>query len=116
MRATCGCSQTSAVVSRSMSCSWIRKAANICNFVNHCYDLASEVLDRYGIPFSSMLPLIDETARKVHSMSPKSAQTGPAIRYDENVIGMQSRMLAYDDRIRQIYDIMSKSIHERNEK
>ena len=87
-----------------------------CNFVNHCYDLASEVLDRYGIPFSSMLPLIDETAGKVHSMSPKSAQTGPAIRYDENVIGMQSRMLAYDDRIRQIYDIMSKSIHERNEK
>ena len=87
-----------------------------CNFVNHCYDLASEVLDRYDIPFSSMLPLIDETARKVHSMSPKSAQTGPAIRYDENVIGMQSRMLAYDDRIRQIYDIMSKSIHERNEK
>ena len=83
---------------------------------DHCYDLASEVLDRYDIPFSSMLPLIDETARKVHSMSPKSAQTGPAIRYDENVIGMQSRMLAYDDRIRQIYDIMSKSIHERNEK
>ena len=81
-----------------------------------CFYLASEVLDRYDIPFSSMLPLIDETARKVHSMSPKSAQTGPAIRYDENVIGMQSRMLAYDDRIRQIYDIMSKSIHERNEK
>ena len=25
-----------------------------CNFVNHCYDLASEVLDRYDIPFSSM--------------------------------------------------------------
>lgn len=87
-----------------------------CNFVNHCYDLASEVLDRYDIPFSSMLPLIDETARKVHSMSPKSAQTGPAIRYDENVIGMQSRMLNYDDRIRQIYDIMSKSIHQRSGK
>lgn len=87
-----------------------------CNFVNHCYDLASEVLDRYDIPFSSMLPLIDETARKVHSMSPKSAQTGPAIRYDENVIGMQSRMLDYDDRIRQIYDLMSKSIHQRSGK
>ena len=87
-----------------------------CNFVNHCYDLASEVLDRYDIPFSSMLPLIDETARKVHSMSPKSAQTGPAIRYDKNVIGMQSQMLSYDDRIRQIYDLMSKSIHQRSEK
>ena len=86
------------------------------NFANHCYELCDEILGKYDIPFEVMLPLIDETARKVHSMSPKSAQTGPAIRYDENVIGMQSRMLAYDDRIRQIYDIMSKSIHERNEK
>ena len=85
-----------------------------CNFVNHCYDLASEVLDKYGIPFSAMLPLIDETARKVHTVSPREAQTGPAVRYDENVINMQSSMLAGNERLRQIYDMMSRSIHQRN--
>ena len=83
-----------------------------CNFVNHCYDLASEVLDRYDIPFSSMLPLIDEIARKVHSVKPREAQTGPAIRYDRNVMDMQKNLLADTPRIQRIYEIMSDSIHE----
>ena len=26
-----------------------------------------------------MLPLIDETARKVHELAPRDAQTGPAV-------------------------------------
>lgn len=40
-----------------------------------------------------MLPLIDETAKKVHEMKPKDAQTGPAVRYDENVISRQMQLL-----------------------
>lgn len=85
-----------------------------CNFANHCYDLASCVLDKYDIPFDVMLPLIDETARKVHEVSPLKAQTGPAVRYDENVIGMQRDMLPGGSLIQQIYSLMSKSIHERS--
>ena len=65
-----------------------------CNFVNHCYALSAELLEKHGIPFSVMLPLIDETALKVHQLHPLEAQTGPAVRYDENVIRMQSSMLA----------------------
>lgn len=83
-----------------------------CNFANHCYELSEEVLEKYGIPFSVMLPLIDETARKVHSVSPRMGQTGPAVRYDENVINMQRGLLADNRRIQQIYDVMSNSIHE----
>lgn len=41
-----------------------------------------------------MLPLIDETAAKVYVLSPSQAQTGPAIRYDENVIGKHLDALA----------------------
>lgn len=83
-----------------------------CNFTNHCYNLAEEVLSKYDIPFEVMLPLIDETARKVHNVSPYNAQTGPAVRYDENVINMQRDMLPAESRIRQIYELMSKDIHE----
>lgn len=83
-----------------------------CNFTNHCYHLAEEVLSEYGIPFDVMLPLVDETARKVHGMSPYEAQTGPAVRYDENVINMQRGMLPEASGIRQIYELMSKDIHE----
>lgn len=83
-----------------------------CNFANHCYELSAEVLERYNIPFDVMLPLIDETARKVHQIAPKAAQTGPAVRYDKNVITMQHELLAYNPRIQQIYDMMGNSIHE----
>ena len=83
-----------------------------CNFTNHCYDLAARVLEPQGIPFSVMLPLIDETARKVHELSPHDAQTGPAVRYDENVINRQMAMID-DENTRQIYKLLSQSIHDK---
>ena len=84
-----------------------------CNFTNHLYALAAELLQKYNLPFEAMLPLIDETARKVHELTPKEAQTGPAIRYDEQVISKHLQMLADDERKQQVYELMSKSIHER---
>ena len=83
-----------------------------CNFANHCYAVSQELLQQHGIPFDVMLPLIDETAAKVHGMTPKEAQTGPAVRYDENVIGKQIRLLENQPYFQKIYDCMSKSIHE----
>lgn len=82
-----------------------------CNFVNHCYELSSEVLQAHGIPFDVMLPLIDETAQKVHHLSPADAQTGPALRYDENVIRSQSLLLKDNPLMKDLYDRMSVSIH-----
>lgn len=87
-----------------------------CNFVNHCYALSAELLEKHGIPFSVMLPLIDETARKVHQLHPLEAQTGPAVRYDENVIRMQSSMLADSPLLQEIYNLLSVSIHRKSER
>lgn len=83
-----------------------------CNFVNHCYDISSEILSAHGIPFDVMLPLIDETARKVHSLSPHDAQTGPAIRFDENVINAQAQLLSDSPRLKDLYLLLSESIHK----
>lgn len=82
-----------------------------CNFVNHCYALAADVLGRDGIPFDVMWPLIDETARKVHRLSPVEAQTGPAVRYDRNVMDRQCAMLDGEPERKALYEMMSRSIH-----
>lgn len=84
-----------------------------CNFVNHCYTMAADVLEKHGLPFDIMLPLIDETARKVHSMSPADAQTGPAMRYDENIMREHGKMLRDNPFVKDIYDRMSISIHKK---
>lgn len=83
-----------------------------CNFVNHCYALSREILEEHGIPFDVMLPLIDETAAKVHELAPKDAQTGPAVRYDENVLRAQGALLKSNPQMKDIYDRMSMSIHK----
>lgn len=82
-----------------------------CNFTNHMYALAAELLKKYELPFEVMLPLIDETARKVHEVEPRAAQTGPAIRYDENVINGHLQMLADEPEMQELYRLISGSIH-----
>ena len=56
------------------------------NYTNLMYRIASELLRDTQIPFRALLPLIDNTAAKVHTMTPAQAQTGPAQRGDEAVM------------------------------
>lgn len=71
-------------------------------------------MGKCGLPFDVLFPLIDETARKVHDLAPLKAQTGPAIRYDDNVIKAQMELLGTDEMLTNIYMKMSKSIYQRN--
>ncbi len=82
-----------------------------CNFSNHLYALCDRILQERNLPFEVMLPLIEETAAKVADMPPAQAQTGPAIRYDKNIIENQKALLT-DETMRDIYDLMSRSIHQ----
>ena len=81
-----------------------------CNFSNHMYALSAKLLEKYGMPFEAMLPLIDETARKVHELSPADAQTGPAIRRDGNVMDKHLALLSDEPVLQEIYEMISKSI------
>ena len=67
-------------------------AVFICNFTNHMYALAADLLEKYNLPFDVMLPLIDETARKVHELTPLDAQTGPAVRYAGRLAGITANI------------------------
>ena len=84
-----------------------------CNFTNHIYALSEQLLEKEGLPREYLLPLIDETAAKVHEMPALKAQTGPAIRYDENVINKHLDMLADEPDMQNLYRILSQSIHNK---
>lgn len=83
-----------------------------CNFVNHCYAIADDELKKVGLPFSVMLPLINETAAKIQQLSPREAQTGPAARWDTDVMERQKLLLKDNERLRTIYELMSIDIHD----
>jgi predicted short-subunit dehydrogenase-like oxidoreductase (DUF2520 family) len=76
------------------------------------YTMAAELLSNTHIPFRALLPLIDETAAKIHSLHPSDAQTGPARRGDENV--MEHHMSLLNDEQKQVYQILSEAIRKRN--
>lgn len=61
-------------------------AVFVCNFVNQLYQIGNEICDNNQVPFEILHPLIQETAQKVLNLSPKEAQTGPALRNDSLTI------------------------------
>jgi predicted short-subunit dehydrogenase-like oxidoreductase (DUF2520 family) len=83
-----------------------------CNFVNYFYTVASDILKSKDIPFDVLRPLILETAMKVQKMDPEDAQTGPAVRFDENLINDHLNELNEFSDYRQLYKSISKSIFE----
>jgi predicted short-subunit dehydrogenase-like oxidoreductase (DUF2520 family) len=83
-----------------------------CNFVNHFYTIASDILKSKNIQFDVLKPLILETAKKVQEMEPEKAQTGPAIRFDNNIIDAHLHELKDFGDYRELYKSISKSIFE----
>ena len=79
------------------------------NFTNHMYAIAADILKDTHIPFQVLLPLIDQTAEKVHHLSPHDAQTGPAKRRDEQVMNHHLALLKTPDQ-QQLYTLLSKMI------
>ena len=87
-------------------------AVFVCNFVNHLYAIGDELLKEQGIDFDILKPLIAETAAKALEFSPKDVQTGPAVRFDRNVIERHMEMLKEHLQWNDIYKLLSESIHQ----
>ena len=81
------------------------------NYTNLMYRIAEEVLRDTQIPFEALLPLIDFTAAKVHTLRPVDAQTGPAQRGDEAVMAHHLEILN-DSPYREVYQALAALIEK----
>lgn len=84
-------------------------AVFVCNFTNHLYQIGNEICNQNNIPFQILQPLIEETARKIKTLSPKEAQTGPAVRKDTKTIEKHIDFLSDENQV-EIYKLLTKSI------
>lgn len=84
-------------------------AVFVCNFTNHLYTIGNTICEENNIPFEILQPLIEETAKKIKSLSPSEAQTGPAIRNDKKTIEKHIYFLTNENQ-KEIYKILTKSI------
>lgn len=82
------------------------------NFANHMYAIAHRLMEKNGLPFDILIPLIQETAQKVTEVTPVAAQTGPAVRGDEGVMSKQEKGLMENgnETELEIYRLVSKNI------
>lgn len=86
-----------------------------CNFTNHMYVLAARLVEEKGLPFDALKPLITETAAKIGDLHPMQAQTGPAIRYDQEIMAKHIALLE-DTSLQEIYRMLSENIHNTHKK
>ena len=85
-------------------------AVIVSNFTNHLYSLAEDYCIKEGIVFEQLIPLIEETAQRLKTISPSKAQTGPAIRNDEPTIQQHLALLEKYPQLKKIYEVMTESI------
>lgn len=85
-------------------------AVYVNNFTNHLYSLGAEICRKNEIPFDILKPLIRETVDKLESLTPREAQTGPALRNDNQTISRHLSML--EPKRQELYKILTQSIQE----
>ena len=85
------------------------------NFVNHLYQIGNEICNTNNVSFEILKPLIQETANKIVSLSPKEAQTGPAKRNDRTTIEAHQQFLT-DENLSTIYTLLTQSIQNNGKK
>lgn len=88
-------------------------AVFVCNFVNHLYQIGNKICEANQIPFEVLHPLIQETAQKILELTPKEAQTGPALRNDTKTIQKHLDFLS-NENYKTIYNLLTQSIQNGN--
>jgi len=87
-----------------------------CNFANHMSAIASELLEREGLNFDILRPMLSETFDKILTAKPADAQTGPARRNDRIIIDKHIDLLSCDPEWKLVYELLSQSINELNKR
>lgn len=83
-----------------------------CNFINALARISKDLMDESGIDFSALKPLMKQTINKLDVLSPKEAQTGPAVRGDSMVINQHLEMLSSRPEIQNLYQQLTDIIQD----
>lgn len=87
-------------------------AVTVNNFANHLYTLTQEYCESESLDFNLLLPLIEETTRKIKTIHGRNAQTGPAKRNDRITIQRHLELLKEHPGLRMLYEQMTESIQK----
>jgi len=80
------------------------------NFTNHMLSLSQNILQQNSMSFDLLKPLIVETINKALEIGPHNSQTGPAIRGDNNIISNHIEFLNEDEKLAELYQLITTSI------
>ncbi|MDN3668811.1 DUF2520 domain-containing protein [Echinicola jeungdonensis] len=84
------------------------------NFTNHMIRISEEIMQRQGLDFEMLQPLIIEQISKTIDLGPQAAQTGPAVRGDLNTLDQHHQFLNYNEQLAEIYKRISQDIIDVN--
>jgi predicted short-subunit dehydrogenase-like oxidoreductase (DUF2520 family) len=82
------------------------------NFTNYMYVLAESYCGKEGIDFKLLQPLIEETALRIKTVSPKEVQTGPAVRHDVETMKKHLELLKSYPQLQKVYAFLSENIEQ----
>lgn len=80
------------------------------NFSNYLFTVAEEILKHENISYKILLPLIEETVRKVKEQAPSKSQTGPAKREDDKTIQKHLKFLSDKKELKNLYSVITEQI------
>lgn len=83
------------------------------NFTTHMLSISKSIMERNGLEFEWLKPLISETINKDLQLNPELAQTGPARRGDLETLEKHLTFLQDDPELSEIYKIISQHIINR---
>lgn len=85
------------------------------NFTNHLYHIGQQLCEENKIPFELLIPLIQETAKKIEKLSSYETQTGPARRKDAGTLESHLSHLKKEGH-KKIFALLTESIQNTYEK
>lgn len=97
---------------------WIHVAAVFANnFSNHMFTLSQTLLQKHGLDFEILKPLILRSVENLRQYSPAQLQTGPAVRKDNLTIDKHLELLGEESHLQKLYrEITDSIIRSRSER
>jgi len=83
------------------------------NFTNHLYSEAHRFCKSKNISFNLLVPLIEETTRKIKQQDPRESQTGPASRGDIQTI-QRHKNISMTEELDDIYSLFTSQLLKQN--